>query len=190
MNKLYYIVCEERGSPLFEGRCQARTRGAAIKYLKEQLGRSSLSGLVFSITEIPVPLIREIVKAVLENRPIADAPIVGDAPTTPDKPEAPQRYDAFERANEHPVEDHELGDKPDDKDAFDNALANNETPPPALMRKPRKVEPDTHDWDAITAHYLECRSPKQTAEHFGIKLTTLTGRIKREGWSKQKGVRK
>lgn len=67
MDKLYYIVCEEGDRTLFEGRFLGRTRGAALKHMKEQLGRSNLIGLVFSITEIPVPLIREIVAEILEK---------------------------------------------------------------------------------------------------------------------------
>lgn len=65
MDKLYWIVCEEGDLTLFEGRHQARTRGAALKFLKEQVGRTCLRGLVFTITEIPVPLIREIVTEIL-----------------------------------------------------------------------------------------------------------------------------
>ena len=37
MDKLYYILCEEKGATLFEGRFQGRTRGEAIKFLKEQI---------------------------------------------------------------------------------------------------------------------------------------------------------
>lgn len=67
MEKLYWIVCEEGDRTLFESRFLGRTRGAALKHMKEQLGRSNLIGLVFSITEIPVPLIREIVAEILEK---------------------------------------------------------------------------------------------------------------------------
>ena len=68
MDKLYWIVCEEGGATLFEGRHQARTRGAALKFLKEQIGRRCLQGVVFTITEIPVPLIREIVAEILGGK--------------------------------------------------------------------------------------------------------------------------
>ncbi|MEX0324047.1 MAG: hypothetical protein AB3N63_17950 [Puniceicoccaceae bacterium] len=67
MDKLYYIVCEEGDRTVFEGRFLGRTRGAALKHMKEQLGRSNLIGLVFSITEIPVLLIREIVNEILQK---------------------------------------------------------------------------------------------------------------------------
>ena len=76
MDKLYWIVCEENGMTLFEGRHQARTRGAALKFLKEQIGRRCLRGVVFTITEIPVPLIREIVAEILGgNLPTEDTPV-------------------------------------------------------------------------------------------------------------------
>ena len=98
MDKLYYIVCEEKGSTLFEGKFQGRTRGAAIKFLKAQIGRQSLAGVVFTITEIPVPIIREIVEAIMKGEPIA-APTAA-APVSQAEPEAPAkvvRFDAFEK---------------------------------------------------------------------------------------------
>jgi hypothetical protein len=73
MNKLYWIVSDDKDTNIFEGRFQGRTRGEALKFLKQSLGRKRLCGLVFTITEIPVPLIREIV---------AETP-GGNLPTTP-----------------------------------------------------------------------------------------------------------
>ena len=68
MDKLFWIVCEEGDQTLFEGRFLGRTRGAALKHMKDKLGRSNLIGLVFSITEIPVPLIRDIVNEILAEQ--------------------------------------------------------------------------------------------------------------------------
>jgi hypothetical protein len=65
MNKLYWIVCDDKETNVFEGRYQGRTRGEALKFLKQSIGRKTLNGLVFTITEIPVPLIREIVAEIL-----------------------------------------------------------------------------------------------------------------------------
>jgi hypothetical protein len=92
MDKLYYIVCEEKGETLFEGRFQGRTRGAAIRFLKEQIGRPGLNGTVFTITEIPVPLIREIVEAVMKGQPLPTGAMVITA-----KPAEPkvERFDAY-----------------------------------------------------------------------------------------------
>lgn len=95
MDKLYYIVCEEKGETLFEGRFQGRTRGAAIKFLKEQIARPGLNGTVFTITEIPVPLIREIVEAIMKGKSVPNGATV----TTTAKPvePKPERFDAFKK---------------------------------------------------------------------------------------------
>jgi hypothetical protein len=61
MNLLYYIVCQDKANTLFEGKFQGRTRGSALKFLKETLNRTTLTGLTYTITEIPVDVIREIV---------------------------------------------------------------------------------------------------------------------------------
>ena len=89
MDKLYWIVCDDKDTTLFEGRYQGRTRGEALKFLKQSLGRKSLCGLVFTITEIPVPLIREIVAEILGGKLPAAAPTpVKAAPVEPE-PETP-----------------------------------------------------------------------------------------------------
>jgi hypothetical protein len=82
MNKLYWIVCDDKDTNVFEGRFQGRTRGEALKFLKQSLGRKSLCGLVFTITEIPVPLIREIVGEILGGELPAPAPEEAE-PATP-----------------------------------------------------------------------------------------------------------
>jgi hypothetical protein len=87
MDKLYWIVCEEGDKTVYEGRHQARTRGAALKFLKEQVGRTCLRGVVFTITEIPVPLIREIVAEILAG---GDLPVA--APTPPPAARRHQRH--------------------------------------------------------------------------------------------------
>ncbi len=38
------------------------------------------------------------------------------------------------------------------------------------------------NWDVVKDFYLSCRSYKQTAEHFGIKLDTVRTRAYRERW--------
>lgn len=88
MNKLYWIVCDDTDTNLFEGRFQGRTRGEALKFLKQSLGRPNLCGLVFTITEIPVPLIREIVAEILGGELPAPAPESTPAPEEAE-PETP-----------------------------------------------------------------------------------------------------
>ena len=172
MNKLYWIVCDDKETNVFEGRYQGRTRGEALKFLKQSLGRKSLNGLVFTITEIPVPLIREIVAELLaggDGYQMANATNV--VPLAPAQPQAaPARYDAFTEAPES------------DSDPTPAE------PKKAKASKPaKKVGNPGHGddlWSQVRAHWEECRSVKQTAEQFGLSPNTLKTRIRREGWNK------
>ena len=165
MNKLYWIVCDDKETNVFEGRYQGRTRGEALKFLKQSLGRKTLNGLVFTITEIPVPLIREIVAEILAG---GDGGTVTQAanivPITRTEPEAsPGRYDAFAEAAEA---------EPTPAEA---------TAPKASKKVGNPGHGDDH-WSQVRAYWLECRSVKQTAEHFGLSPNTLKTRIRRENW--------
>jgi hypothetical protein len=164
MNKLYWIVCDDKETNVFEGRYQGRTRGEALKFLKQSIGRKTLNGLVFTITEIPVPLIREIVAEILAEGNNA-TPAANIVPLTRPEPEAgPGRYDAFADAAE-----------PEPTPA--------ETPPPTPAKKVGNPGHGDEHWSHVKAYWLECRSVKQTAEHFGLSPNTLKTRIRREGWS-------
>ena len=164
MNKLYWIVCDDKETNVFEGRYQGRTRGEALKFLKQSIGRKTLNGLVFTITEIPVPLIREIVAEILAEGSNA-TPAVNIVPLTRPDPEAgPGRYDAFSDAAE-----------PEPTPA--------ETTPPKPAKKVGNPGHGDDHWSQVKAYWLECRSVKQTAEHFGLSPNTLKTRIRREGWN-------
>ena len=167
MNKLYYVVCEEKESTLFEGRYQGRTRGGAMKFLKQAIGRKTLNGLVFTITEIPVPLIREIVAEILAG---GVTPAANVLPIT--RPEAEpkvERYDAFASAPEPEV-----------------------TPAKATpIKKPEaataKVGNPGHGddlWTKVRAYWEKSRSINKTAEKFGLSPNTVKTRARREGWKK------
>ena len=72
-----------------------------MKFLKQSIGRKTLNGLVFTITEIPVPLIREIVAEILAGGDGNVTPAANVVPLTRPEPEAsPGRYDAFADAAE------------------------------------------------------------------------------------------
>jgi hypothetical protein len=169
MNKLYWIVCDDKETNVFEGRYQGRTRGEALKFLKQTIGRKTLNGLVFTITEIPVPLIREIVAEILAGGNGSQAANV--VPLTRPEPVAnPGRYDAFADAAEA---------EPTPTEA---------KPPKAKASKPAKKvgnpgHGDDH-WSQVKAYWLECRSVKQTAEHFGLSPNSIKTRSRREGWGK------
>ena len=156
MDKLYWIVCEESDRTLFEGRFLGRTRGAAMKHLKDQLGRASLNGLVFTITEIPVPLIREIVAEIL-GQPGAGVPEI--RPTIPTPPS--ERYDAFQGESEAEA-----------------------VPEPTPFQSPKTRS--EYDWEAIKACYMQGRGPKDVALLMNVPINTLKGRIRKEGWAHER----
>jgi len=172
MNKLYWIVCDDKETNVFEGRYQGRTRGEALKFLKQSLGRKTLNGLVFTITEIPVPLIREIVAEILAGGDGSNVtPAANVVPITRPEPQAsPGRYDAFADATE-----------PEPTPAETKPTKAKASKPAKKVGNPGHG--DDH-WSQVRAHWEECRSVKQTADHFGLSPNTLKTRIRREGWNK------
>ena len=170
MDKLYYIVCEDNETTLFEGRYQGRTRGAALKFLKQSLGRKSLNGLVFTITEIPVPLIREIVAEILAGGDGTSAanvvPIKAPAPET-----EPGRYDAFAETAE-----------PDSPPAEDPAPTAKK---PAKRKPAAKVGNPGHGddlWKKVRAHWEKCGNLSEAARKFNLSPNSVKTRARRENW--------
>ena len=178
MNKLYWIVCENMDATLFEGRFQGRTRGAAIKFLKTALGRSSLKGLVFTISEIPVHLIREIVAEMLsipfDNIGAGVLPAVSVKPIN-----APAELTCTNG-------DDQLiagGGKP--------ALPSGPTAVVGSVGfKPRRTNmrkvgnPGLGDdfWKKVQTHWNKCRSIRDTSIKFGLSQNSVKTRARREGW--------
>ena len=178
MNKLYYVVCEEKESTLFEGRYQGRTRGGAMKFLKQALGRKTLNGLVFTITEIPVPLIREIVAEMLAGldgtTPANVAPAANVVPITrPDAEPKVERYDAFASAPE-----------PEVTPAKVTPIKKPKAAPEAAAAKVGNPGHGDDYWSQVRAHWEKCRSIRETAEHFELSPNSVKTRAYREGWKK------
>jgi hypothetical protein len=174
MDKLYYIVCDDKDTTLFEGRYQGRTRGGALKFLKQSIGRKTLNGLVFTITEIPVPLIREIVAEILAGGVTPAANIV---PITRPEPEPTvTRFDAFADTTEPEV----TPPAPDAKPSKAKPKANSKAAAPEA-----KVGNPGHGdelWSQVRAHWEECRSISQTAAQFGLSPNSVKTRARRENW--------
>jgi len=170
MNKLYWIICDDKERNVFEGRYQGRTRGEALKFLKQTIGRKSLNGLVFTITEIPVPLIREIVVEILAGGDGSHAAQTENAlpPTRHNPDSGTGRYDAFAEPAEP-------------------------QPTPAVSMPRKKKQPDRKvgnpghgdkTWAQVRTYWERCRSVKQTADHYGLSPNSIKTRIRREGWNK------
>ena len=178
MNKLYYIVCEEKETTLFEGRYQGRTRGGAMKFLKQAIGRKTLNGLVFTITEIPVPLIREIVAEMLaggDGGTLANAtPAANVVPIT--RPEAEpkaERFDAFANAPE-----------PEVKPTKTKPTKKSKPQPEATVAKVGNPGHGDDLWTKARAYWEKSHSINKTAEKFGLSPNTVKTRARREGWNK------
>ena len=172
MNKLYWIVCEESDTTLFEGRHQGRTRGSALKFLKEQIGRKSLGGLVFTITEIPVPLIREIVAEILAGGSLPAAAASNVVPITSPEPDPD-------------VEPHAPA-----TDAAEATVTPSKGSRPAKVKATptsRKVGNPGHGddiWTQARAFWEECHCIRKTAEKFGLSPNSVKTRARREEWRK------
>ena len=172
MNKLYWIVCEEGDTTLFEGRHQGRTRGSALKFLKGQIGRKSLGGLVFTITEIPVPLIREIVAEILAGGSLPATAASNVVPITGPEPDPD-------------VKPHDL---PTD------AAPSTVTPSKGSRSAKVKATPASSKvgnpghgddlWTQARAFWEDCRCIRKTAEKFGLSPNSVKTRARREEWRK------
>ena len=174
MNKLYYVVCEEKDTTLFEGRYQGRTRGGALKFLKQAIGRKTLNGLVFTITEIPVPLIREIVAEMLAGSNVEVTPAANVVPMTRPEPEPKvERFDAFANAAEPEV-------------TPTNASPIKKAKPQPEATAAKVGNPGHGDdlWSQARTYWEECRNINKTAVKFGLSPNSVKTRARREGWNK------
>lgn len=181
MNKLYWIVCEYKDATLFEGRFQGRTRGAAIKFLKTSLGRSSLKGLVFTISEIPVHLIREIVAEMLgislDSIGAGVLPAVGVQPINA-LAELPGTND----------DDQLVAGS--GKPAILNgptAVKGSEGFKPSRTNMRKVGNPGLGDdfWSEVHAFWKKCRSIRDTSIKFGLSQNSVKTRARRDGWRKE-----
>lgn len=164
MNKLYWIVCDDKDTNVFEGRYQGRTRGEALKFLKQSLDRKSLCGLVFTITEIPVPLIREIVAEILAAGNAM--PFTGGEPDPKVEHHAPP------------------ADAAQAKVTPSKAGQTAKAKPAAVASEGKPGNPGHGDdlWAEARAYWEECRCIRKTAEKFGLSQNSVKTRARREGW--------
>ena len=193
--KLFKLIASRAGQVLFDDRVEAESPREAREQMKALLGMSSLTGVVYAITEIPVDLIQSIVDARLAEavqrlqsgrppqrvedliRPIAAevareqlASLRTAQPASAEPPPSPQRFDAFTSAVEIPVGEPQLAQV---------------SPQPRPRRTPRRPTADGRvvDWSAVRRLYRRTGSLKQTAARFELSVNSVKARCRREGWT-------
>ena len=199
--KLFKLIASKAGKVVFDDRIEAENPRTAREQMKSLLGLQSLTGVVYSITEIPVELIREIVTAkVLEivgarrsgGSTIDVSRIVNDAANVAVSDKfrpIEQRLAALEgRPTAAPATG--ANGTPSNTsrrfDAFqrDSTRSGAAAPTASTVRTapPLPAPQPTTDWRAVKKLYKQNRSPKQTAAHFDLSINTVKARARREGW--------
>ena len=199
--KLFKLIASKAGKVVFDDRIEAENPRTAREQMKSLLGLQSLTGVVYSITEIPVELIREIVTAkVLEivgarrsgGSTIDVSRIVNDAANVAVSDKfrpIEQRLAALEgRPTAAPATG--ANGTPSNTsrrfDAFqrDSTRSGASAPTASTERTtpPLPAPQPTTDWRAVKKLYKQNRSPKQTAAHFDLAVNTVKARARREGW--------
>ncbi len=74
-NKFFHILCTNGSRIIYEGRFQCYSRAAAMNLLRDKIGRKNLYGLAYTITEIPIDIIKEVVEAIIQKKPIKEGDI-------------------------------------------------------------------------------------------------------------------
>ena len=198
---MFKLIASKAGKVVFDDRIEAENPRTAREQMKSLLGLQSLTGVVYSITEIPVELIREIVTAkVLEivgsrrggGSPIDVSRIVNDAANVAVSDKfrpIEQRLAALEgrQTAAHaasPNGTHSTSSRRFDAFQRDStrSRAADTSATNGRSAEPETPLPEVTDWRAVKRFYKHCRSPKQTAAHFDLSINTVKARVRREGW--------
>ena len=198
--KLFKLIASKAGKVVFDDRIEAENPRTAREQMKSLLGLQSLTGVVYSITEIPVELIREIVTAkVLEivgsrrggGSTIDVSRIVNDAANVAVSDKfrpIEQRLAALEGRQTAAHATGANGAHSTSSRRFDafqrDSTRSREADTSATNGRavPETPLPEVTDWRAVKRFYKHCRSPKQTAAHFDLSINTVKARVRREGW--------
>ncbi len=164
MKRTYKLIASRGNDIVFDDRVHADTPRHARREMKKLLGLESLSGIVYSITEIPVDLIREIVDARI-------AELAGGAPL---QSPVPADVEALVMERLKPIL-RRLA-----------ALEQSPEEPPRPARfDPLAILPNTPpepDWSLVQRHFRRYRDPRKTAAKYGLNLRALNTRARSEGW--------
>ena len=196
--KLFKLIASKAGKVVFDDRIEAENPRTAREQMKSLLGLQSLTGVVYSITEIPVELIREIVTAkVLEivgsrrgvGSTIDVSRIVNDAANVAVSDKfrpIERRLAALEGRQTAAPATGANGTHSTSSRRFDafqrDTTRTREADTSATNGAAETPLPEVTDWRAVKRFYKHCRSPKQTAAHFDLSINTVKARVRREGW--------
>jgi hypothetical protein len=202
--KLFKLIASKAGKVVFDDRIEAENPRKAREQMKSLLRLQSLTGVVYSITEIPVELIREIVATkVLEivgsrragagragsGASIDVSKIVEDAANVAVADRLrpiEQRLASLESSrtaaggNSTPIRRFDAFSREPTRSREAAATASNGPSARNVAPEPT-FEPGT-DWRAVKKFYKQTRSPKQTAARFDLSINTVKARVRREGW--------
>jgi hypothetical protein len=197
--KLFKLIASKAGKVVFDDRIEAENPRTAREQMKSLLGLQSLTGMVYSITEIPVELIREIVTAkVLEivgsrrggGSTIDVSRIVNDAanvavsdrfrPIEQRLAALEGRQNAAHATSANGV--HSTSSRRFDAFQRDSTRSRVADTSATNGHGAETPMPEVTDWRAVKRFYKHCRSPKQTAAHFDLSINTVKARVRREGW--------
>jgi hypothetical protein len=163
MKRTFKLIASRGTEIVFDDRIQADSPRDARREMKKLLGLESLSGIVYSITEIPVDLIREIVDARI-------AELAGGAPIqTP----VPADVEALVMDRLKPILRRlaaleQTPDEPERPTRFDPLAILPATPP---------------EWNLVKRHFRRFGDPRKTAEKYSLNVRELNARARREGWA-------
>lgn len=185
--KLFKVLASRGGRIVFDERIRASCPREARAKLKERLRAQSLVGIVYSITEIPLEILREIVDARTAElalrgpRRRVDVPRLLDAAVEHRLAPLTARVEALEAARA------QTGASAQGAHRFDPFTPPTPAPANAAITGDNAAQRRAitgPNWREIRAHYRRTRSPKQTAALFNVPLNTLKARIRREGWAR------
>ena len=164
MKRTYKLIASRGDDIVFDDRVHADTPRHARQEMKKLLGLDSLSGVVYSITEIPMDLIRKIVDTRF-------AELAGGAPL---QSPVPADVEALVMERLQPILRRlaALEQLPD-------------APPRSTRFDPLANLPDTSpepDWNLVKRHLRRYRLPHKTADKYGVPVNQLITRARLEGW--------
>ena len=175
MKRTYKLIASRGTEIVFDDRVHADTPRHARREMKKLLGLDSLSGIVYSITEIPMDLIRKIVDTrfaeLTFGEPIHSSP---DLLSIPLQTLCPADVEALVMERLQPILNRlavleQLPDAPPRSTRFDPLADLPDTPP----------EPD---WNLVKRHFRRYGNPRKTATKYGLNLRALNTRARSEGW--------